>query len=333
MAIGTISAPSTWILGTVFTPAWGNNAQDTINALYATMSAGTRSYHSLVIDGTGAASVTPAGAASVDLRAPSTSEIVPRIVAKDSSGNVRWELDHNGFPMHPLIEWHEHWQTGNTTTGGGDGLSTSHQLTDNPAWRLNSLGASDTFTVGSATTTPFTYGIITATSGAFAYLRSGRNVCRVTSGGVTSMVMEVDCRMLAAPTNSNLYIGFSASATRAPATSVNRIIFRSLAGANWFAITGTSSAETTTDCSAAPAIDTWDRFRIEFHDTASAFGAGTVKYFLNGTLKATHTTNLPAAQSVLILFIGAENASSGSSVMHISPVRVVMNRRLSSSLV
>lgn len=34
MANGPIVAPSTWVNGTIFTPSWGNNVQDTINAYF-----------------------------------------------------------------------------------------------------------------------------------------------------------------------------------------------------------------------------------------------------------------------------------------------------------
>jgi hypothetical protein len=54
MAIGRITSPTTWYQGTVFTPSWGNNVQDTINAY---MDA-TVSLKGLYVDGTGGATVT-----------------------------------------------------------------------------------------------------------------------------------------------------------------------------------------------------------------------------------------------------------------------------------
>lgn len=58
MAIGPISSPATWALGTVLAPSWAQNVQDNINGWVA----GTASFSGISVDGSGGLSVvTPGG--------------------------------------------------------------------------------------------------------------------------------------------------------------------------------------------------------------------------------------------------------------------------------
>lgn len=67
MAIGVISSPASWALGTVASPTWFQNVQDSVNGWYA----GTNSFAGLAVDGTGGLAVAP-GAGNITASAAIT---------------------------------------------------------------------------------------------------------------------------------------------------------------------------------------------------------------------------------------------------------------------
>lgn len=67
------------------------------------------------------------------------------------------------------------------------------------------------------------------------------------------------------------------------------------ANSKLYAVTSNGSANTRTDITGSLTVSNWHMYRIEV-DLAA--GTPNVKFYVNGTLKATHTTNLPSSSNV-----------------------------------
>jgi hypothetical protein len=82
-------------------------------------------------------------------------------------------------------------------------------------------------------------------------------------------------------------------------------------GTTYRALTDDGSAITTTTISAITTTD-WNVYRIEF-DPASA-----CRFYVNGTLVATHTTNLPASSDSVS--IGGGHTTTGRTWFMTAPI-------------
>jgi hypothetical protein len=88
------------------------------------------------------------------------------------------------------------------------------------------------------------------------------------------------------------------------------VYFRTTDGGNWFAATREAGVETATDSGIAVALNDWRTFRIEVEADRSA-----ARFYIGGTLVATHTTNIPTATRGLSHLISVNRTSAtGTSV-------------------
>jgi hypothetical protein len=83
-----------------------------------------------------------------------------------------------------------------------------------------------------------------------------------------------------------ILIGYGAGVS----SPIDGAYFRSTDGGNWFAVTRENGNETFTDTGVAPTLGTFRNFRIQVEADRSA-----VRFYIDGTLVATHTTNIPIA--------------------------------------
>jgi hypothetical protein len=83
--------------------------------------------------------------------------------------------------------------------------------------------------------------------------------------------------------------------------------FRTQNGGNWYAVTRAASTETATDTGVLP-DGTYRDFKIMVEDVG---GTLTAKFWIDGTLKATHTTNIPTGSNQT--GIGAQIVRTGST--------------------
>ena len=82
------------------------------------------------------------------------------------------------------------------------------------------------------------------------------------------------------------------------------VYFRATTNGNWFAVTRTGSAETATDTGVA-VNGSYHRFEIDYNSTSE------VKFYIDGVLKATHTTNITTTSGYIMpMFL--VNSSSGA---------------------
>jgi hypothetical protein len=95
-------------------------------------------------------------------------------------------------------------------------------------------------------------------------------------------------------------IGFIDNAAAAMPT--DGAFFRTQDGGNWYAVTRSGGTETATDSGVLPS-STYRTFKIVVEDVA---GTLTAKFYIDGTLKATHTTNIP---------IGSDQTGIGTQIV------------------
>lgn len=107
-----------------------------------------------------------------------------------------------------------------------------------------------------------------------------------------------------------------------PGTAADYAVFYLAATGNWFAATrGSAGTPTTTDTGVAPST-TETRFRIEFHGATVADNTTrAVRFYINGTLVATHTTNLPVSTALAAAHFSCINYQGGAHSLAV-PVAV-----------
>ncbi len=116
------------------------------------------------------------------------------------------------------------------------------------------------------------------------------------SGGVMEFsrannpVMESSVRVTSGLTNHRVEVGFSDRAINGDIATdpANGAYFRALTAGNWIAVTRSGGVETATDTGVAVSAVNYQTLRIEIND------ATNVKFLINNTIVATHTTNIPA---------------------------------------
>lgn len=119
-----------------------------------------------------------------------------------------------------------------------------------------------------------------------------------------------------------LTIGFIDSANQNDST--DGAFFRTSNGGNWYAVTVSGGTETATDTGVA-ASTTYARFRVSVLDVS---GTLTARFYIDGTLEATHTTNIPTDANRF--GFGAQAVRTGSSGIasriYIDWIRVEIDR-------
>ncbi len=102
------------------------------------------------------------------------------------------------------------------------------------------------------------------------------------------------------------------------------------ASPNWQCVSRAATVETVTDsgvAAVATAVYPQDRLRVEWHgETASDNNVRAARFYINGVLKATHTTNLPVNQNVGVGASDVRTTAGGpgptTNFSEFGPVRV-----------
>jgi hypothetical protein len=87
-----------------------------------------------------------------------------------------------------------------------------------------------------------------------------------------------------------VYAGFFDSLTGTPAEGAYFRYSDDVNGGDWECVTVSGSTETLTDSNVAPSAGTFDKLRIEVNAAGSE-----AKFYIDGSLVATHTTNMPGS--------------------------------------
>lgn len=156
----------------------------------------------------------------------------------------------------------------------------------------------------------------------------------LSSGAVVSALAEIDSidiikrslnpvalfRIQAAPTGTNADKRFKIGFYDTGATEAAYFEYDVGDSANWQCVTVSSSTATETVTSTAVGTTAFVELRIEF---ASA----QVRFYINNTLVATNTTNLPVSTTLLHCYVAVENLDSAVKTISLDRVRVYQDRQ------
>jgi hypothetical protein len=81
------------------------------------------------------------------------------------------------------------------------------------------------------------------------------------------------------------------------------------ASPNWKCVTGNGGTRTSTDSTVAVTASAWTKLRIEINANATSIG-----FYINDTLVATHTTNIPATTTAMYFLNGIQKTTGLTSV-------------------
>ncbi|MEK7165652.1 MAG: hypothetical protein AAB874_02495, partial [Patescibacteria group bacterium] len=195
----------------------------------------------------------------------------------DGSGNLSWAA--NGFDPTTTVEIMEEF-VGSGTTSGTIGTN---------GWDLNTNGSGAVRTATNPTGRIGVIGIGSGTSAGSGILLSLREAQSQTIfyaniGNITSIFSFKNTQ--AAHIDSTIRAGYF-NGSNANTNPTSGAYFRATGTGNWYAVTRASDVETATD-TGIPQATTYKAFKI-----LSNSGATNFTFYIDGVLKATHTTNLP----------------------------------------
>jgi hypothetical protein len=260
----------------------------------------------------------------VVIHEPGTSSYKPLVSLKDSNGSYRGGFDHNGFPTMPFSKFEEDWTwpgTGLTTTGAVTAM------TGYTRWSYYLQGAAS-LDFGHSGLGFNRLAIVSAASANVAAAGTSLTTMFALVDDQT-WVMEVPITINGGGTSGCSFgvgIGNGALSVNV-AFDTASILFRKLStDTNWQAVTTAASTATVTDTGVAPTTNVYQMLRIEYYGTNTARGQ-VVKFFIDGSLVATNTTNIPTSTSLYPKFSTTYTATQRT--LNVGPVRSYWSHTLS----
>lgn len=259
---------------------------------------------------------------------------VPEIIAYSTAlGHRRFGIDHLGFPGGRYFTKEIVWAgTGTAGANGFLGANTGAQFPTMSDWRYKSntasagnagVGASPycpTMVLGPGTGSGE---YVTISAGEYGDLRVDNHV-----------VVEFLAWLLPAAN-----VRFSLAVTELPGDHVdnesNWMGFRVDGAGNWLTVTKAAGLETVNDSLVVPAVYAGvtpprpNRLRMEWHGANVADNAQTAaRFYIDGNLVATHTTNLPIDQEIGLAIGGLRSAawaSGNNGQIFVGPGRLAVS--------
>lgn len=265
--------------------------------------------------------------------APAQTSDTPLLVVAETVGqNARSLVDHNGFPMGRYNGFSECWllAIGLGASAGPTvfGFSPSWSMQTGANASITQLAAAAGYPTPGVTMTPGTANTnfaVTASSVSMFYPDTN-----------LSLVMEWEFVPNTSLANITWQLGFNATLSGSPAGSGPAIQFSSAAGGNWQMATAAGGGLTlaTPGSPIAPVVGTRQRFRIEYHGSATPIGIAATdglaintakaRFFINGVRYGSTSTTLPNGLFNVCFSGWCTGAATGSGT--IGPVRCAWNR-------
>lgn len=257
----------------------------------------------------------------------------PLALVKDSGGNRRFLVDHNGLPTGAGIsQFHEEW----AWTTDPAGPPQTHAIWTSTRWfydlatagAINMQTPSASYDARFLKLTPTTAFSATALWGPQLFLCNNAN---------QSVVLETEVGLNTAGAGITGGVDFSIGfqdGTDDPFTCQNSVYLRKLNNsANWGLISiKAGSLASSTVTSTPPTAGTFptDRIRIEIQGSSSPYGAYQARFFVNEVLLGTIVAaNMPGAFSMCpVVSFNTASAPTGSPLAYIGPLTVTWNRFL-----
>lgn len=249
----------------------------------------------------------------------------PLLIAGPSSG-PRWWIERNGYPAGHFVQYVEDWGWAQGASLNSNQTPINGTLGVNTRWGVQFGNAAGSNVLGYSGNPSASYPLptmnLTPGTNASDYVRliMGQTG-NIFSATYVDAVLEFDFMMsnAASGNNVNFQLGFvfgNVTAGLFNASNSGMWFQKLSADTNWSVQTANASSFTNPSTGVAPVASTMQRFRVEYHGSATRFGAATVVFFINETLVNTVTTTVPAATTLGISFLGSRAAANsvGSSL-------------------
>lgn len=248
---------------------------------------------------------------------------------RNSGGNIRSVVDHNGYPTGRRSEFREEWANSMASQS-----ATANPITNNPKWQVTIANGATLALSGTSTAYPASAVQLAATSAANSKgSLATANALFSSSGTLHSIVVEFELALgLATVAGQAAHFGIGNNADFS--ASVSYAWFRVSGTGHWLCETAAGAAPTSVDSGATPVVGAdpsgGQLFRVELHGSASPYGQCAL-FFVNGAPVAVSTTNIPSVTSLLIGMTVNSVASGAAQRIQSGPIYATWNRFLSLS--
>ena len=209
------------------------------------------------------------------------------------------DIQQGGASTGEVLKWNgSSWAPGTDNTGAGGATAVAedevawHAITAHPRWEVVQIGSGTGVAAVDGTALLGVYRLNTGTQ-----TSSNRRVSYMSKGHrldlATSSEFVASCAMSTNHSGTDTgyaTVGFIDEDAAGASDATDGAYFREIDGGNWFAVTRSNTTETATDTGTASGA-TFVRLRVLVEDVG---GTLTAKFYVNGTLAATHTTNVPS---------------------------------------
>lgn len=250
---------------------------------------------------------------------------LPTWQVQTPNGFNRWTLDHAGFQSWGIQSIRETWNT-SELVGGSTSNGDFTKLT--VPWHWSVVGTQSIQITSPITATgqsPHFKSLwlsVDSFNGASASVGIPQMMATYDTGNTISM--EWAACMDAIGANNITWI--TGLRDGAPPSTTRGAYFRKLStDTNWQCVCNDGAAETVVDSGYTPTANAFDRFKIVWSGSAvDDSAASRVLFYINGSLKANITANLPTFQATAH-FIGTQTAASVVRRLSIGPVWLTAN--------
>ena len=299
---------SAWAPGTDNTSGGGGGAPT--NAQYFTLTAdATLSDERVLTFGTGLTATDGGAGAQYDVEVDYGTTAATACEGNDSRlsdartptahTHALSDIQQGGASTGEVLKWNgSSWAPGTDNTGAGGATAVAedevawHAITAHPRWEVVQIGSGTGVAAVDGTALLGVYRLNTGTQ-----TSSNRRVSYMSKGHrldlATSSEFVASCAMSTNHSGTDTgyaTVGFIDEDAAGASDATDGAYFREIDGGNWFAVTRSNTTETATDTGTASGA-TFVRLRVLVEDVG---GTLTAKFYVNGTLAATHTTNVPS---------------------------------------
>jgi hypothetical protein len=270
-------------------------------------------------------------------------DLTPLLYLADSAGNIRALFDHNGYPGGRRASFNEEWLGPNSTAVSGNPVSTSQAVGAMAQYGLSRWGFNSTSSGQFWADVSFNNFNFYSAPAASAYLdptttNAGKAELYTNSilqpQTFLTLVMEWEMGISVVGANSQTIVAGLFTTSSITGATQGLFFKKASTDTNWQAHAGNGGGNANTDMTVAPVAYTLQRFRLEYHGSASpigvAAGSAVAKFWVNETLKSV-TANLPPAGATSLRFgFGILNSAGlgGLQPMVVGPFSATWNRML-----
>jgi hypothetical protein len=272
---------------------------------------------------------------AIILRSSSDSNFRGMHQFQQANGHVTNYMDHNGLPTARTSIINENWitTTMHTAVVSGGSIAGTVFLADIPA--ITGGGAAITLQPWSISQSPSlnapAYSLFISSLNSVGDRCTVRTATKVVrASGLSGAVWEHYLSDASVNNNRNHKIGFTSVIGAGGITSEHGAYFiKRYNDSDWQAVVGNGSVAAVMPTGVSPTNNVAQLFRIEIYSSTSYLGNAEVRFYIDGTLVASHTSYLPSSSAGMYFTIesAVANATGSQGSLVIGPVTIFQVRQ------